>query len=82
MGGQLSVIEGKVLSAGVVALLNTKSLCSRMSDGRYKIRCGDGSRVKVSENDLIDLNNKIISLANGVSLSSDEINRLKGVSRG
>jgi len=74
MGGLvLSQVEGKVLTSAIMALLDNTSLCSRMKDGRFKIRCGDMSRVKISVDDLIGLNKKILDASGADSGVVDEL---------
>lgn len=78
--GAFSDKEGKLLSAGVIALIDSR-LCVRDKKGNFRVRCGDGSKVTFSESEIIEVNAKILKLS-GAGDWREELDSLAGDVRG
>lgn len=59
---ELSDKEMNILSTALVTLVDS-SLCTRDRRGRFKIRCGDGKRRKLSKAELVEIADKLSILA-------------------
>lgn len=73
--------ETKFLTVALVALVDSKFCSYSHKDNKYKVRCGDGSKIKLSVDEVLSLNNKIL-VASGAGDWSAELKKLSGDVRG